>query len=73
MLTLNVQSSLDAVGFMAAVAGKLKEKGVSCNAVSALYHDYIFVPLGMEEVAVKALEELREDESRRVENSSGDA
>ncbi|WP_407169913.1 ACT domain-containing protein [Bradyrhizobium sp. ORS 111] len=44
LLTLTVHSSLEAVGFLAAVSGRLAEAGISVNAVSAVYHDHLFVP-----------------------------
>lgn len=44
MITLTVHSSLEAVGFLAAVTGRLTEAGISVNAVSAFYHDHLFVP-----------------------------
>jgi hypothetical protein len=44
LITLNVHSALDAVGFLAAGAVRLAEAGISSNAVSALYHDPLFVP-----------------------------
>ncbi|KAL4967886.1 ACT domain-containing protein [Aspergillus stella-maris] len=55
-ITLQIHSSLEAVGLMAAVSGALAEVGVSANVVSAFYHDHVFVPVGKEDLAMEALE-----------------
>jgi hypothetical protein len=58
MITLNIHSSLEAVGFMAKISAKLTEKGIGVNPVSGFWHDHCFVPVGREREAMKALEEL---------------
>jgi uncharacterized protein len=55
MITLTVHSSLDAVGFMAAIATQLAAAGISVNPVSAFYHDHLFVPEGRAEEAMQVL------------------
>ena len=58
MVTLNVHSSLSAVGFLAAIASKLAAHGISVNAISAYYHDHIFVPTERIEEVMRLLSEL---------------
>ena len=58
-LTLRVHSDLAAVGFLAAAAGALAAAGISCNAVSAWYHDHLFVPLERAEEALAVLRALQ--------------
>ncbi len=50
-VTLQVHSSLDAVGLTAAVSSALADKGISANVVAAFYHDHVFVPSGRSEEA----------------------
>lgn len=57
-ITLEVHSSLDAVGLTAAFATKLTEVGVSANVIAGYYHDHIFVQCGDAEKAIFALKEL---------------
>ena len=57
-ITLEVHSSLEAVGLTAAVAVKLKENNISANVVAAYYHDHIFVQSDLSEKALNCLKEL---------------
>lgn len=58
MISLMVHSSLDAVGFLAAITTKLAGGGISVNPVSAFYHDHLFVPVDRAEDAMKLLNEF---------------
>ncbi len=58
MITLNVHSSLEAVGLTAAVSSKLAENGISANVFAAYYHDHIFVQASLAETALSSLKEL---------------
>jgi hypothetical protein len=55
MVTLNIHSSLEAVGFMAAITSKLTERGIGCNPVSGYFHDHLFVPAGREDETLEVL------------------
>jgi len=57
-ITLEVHSSLEAVGLTAAVAGALAEAGISANVIAAYYHDHIFVPKGSADRALAVLRGL---------------
>ena len=61
LISLQVHSSLNAVGLTAAVAKKLAAENISANVVAAYYHDHIFVPA---EKADRALDAIRELQSR---------
>lgn len=58
MITLSVHSSLDAIGFLATVTRKLADAGISVNAVSAYYHDHLFVPEDRAEEAMQILRDI---------------
>lgn len=47
--TLTIHSSLDAVGFLAAITSRLAEiLKIGINLVSGYFHDHLLVPLGKE-------------------------
>src|SRR3712207_1841290 len=58
MITLRVYSSLEAVGFLAAITRRLASAGLSVNPVSAFHHDHLFVPADRAEEAMGLLDEL---------------
>lgn len=57
-IVLEVESSLEAVGMMAAVATALAAAGVPANVVAGLRHDHLLVPEGKAEAAMAALASL---------------
>lgn len=60
-ITLNIHSSLEAVGFLAAITARLARLNIGVNPVSAYYHDHIFVPHGSEDAVVNELQLMRSD------------
>jgi hypothetical protein len=57
-VTLQVHSSLTAVGLTAAVAQALTARHISCNVVAGYYHDHLFVDQADAVRALTALEDL---------------
>ena len=55
LITLNIHSALDAVGFLAAVTQRLARAGIPVNAVSAFYHDHLFAPVERAQEALALL------------------
>lgn len=60
LITLDVHSDLAAVGFLSAICAALAQARISCNAVSAYYHDHLFVPVADAERAVHVLQAMAE-------------
>jgi len=58
LLTLQIHSSLHAVGLTARVAAVLAENGVSANMIAACFHDHILVPADKAELACAAIRGL---------------
>lgn len=55
MITLQIHSSLEAVGFLAAITTRLASAGIGVNPVSAYFHDHLFVPQDRAEEALAVL------------------
>jgi hypothetical protein len=55
MITLSIHSDLEAVGFLAAITTSLAAMDIPVNAVSAFFHDHIFVPYERREAAMECL------------------
>ncbi|KAK5112024.1 hypothetical protein LTR62_004558 [Meristemomyces frigidus] len=62
-ITLNVHSSLEAVGFMAAIATRLARIGTGSNPVSGYHHDHLFVAVGKEDVVMGELRKMAEEQT----------
>ncbi|KAF2342454.1 ACT domain-containing protein [Flavobacterium tistrianum] len=60
-ITLEVHSSLAAVGLTAAFSQALGNANISCNVVAAYLHDHIFVDENDAQKAMKVLLELKEN------------
>ena len=54
-ITLDVFSSLGAVGFLARIAQVLAAQGFSINVVSAFYHDHLYVQSHQAQEAIEIL------------------
>lgn len=58
MITLNVHSDLEAVGFLAKITSALAAARISVNVVSAYYHDHLFVPSHLASKALEIIQDL---------------
>jgi hypothetical protein len=63
-ITLEVHSSLDAVGLTAAVSARLTEHGISANVVAGYFHDHVFVQTEVADEALAAVRALAVGEER---------
>lgn len=58
MITLEVHSALDAVGFLARITTRLADLGMGVNPVAGYFHDHLFVPADRADDAMTALREM---------------
>jgi uncharacterized protein len=59
LITLQVHSSLEAVGFLARISTHLAAHGLPVNPVAGYFHDHLFMPADRAEEALRLLEGLR--------------
>eukprot|EP00605_Chrysophyceae_sp_TOSAG23-4_P002196 GSChrysophyteH1.ASY1.ANO1.2426.1 assembled CDS len=62
-ITLDVHSSLEAIGLTAAVSTRLADAGISANVVAATYHDHVFVGAADVSRALELLEQFGSSQS----------
>ena len=58
-ITIQLHTSLDAVGLTSLLSTALAGKGISANVVAAYYHDHIFVPSEKAEVSLETIKALK--------------
>lgn len=62
-LTLDIHSSLEAVGFMARIASLLAAAQIPVNPVAGFYHDHLFIPAKKADEALSLLQALADNAS----------
>ena len=71
-ITLNIHSSLHAVGLTAAVSTKLTEAGISANVVAGFHHDHVFVQEHHADEALRILRALASGSAREASEAVSD-
>ena len=71
MITLNVHSALEAVGFIAHIATRLAAAGMGVNPVAGFFHDHLFVPENRLDDAMEVLRDIIDEASDASRDHSG--
>ena len=58
MITLNIHSALEAVGFLARIIPELARHGMGVNPVAGYFHDHLFIATEHTEAALKCLKDI---------------
>lgn len=58
MITMTVQTDLNAIGILAKITAELAKEKIAVNAFSAYHHDHIFVPYDKKDAAVALIKPL---------------
>jgi hypothetical protein len=69
-LTIDVHSSLEAVGLTAALANALTALDIPCNVIAAYYHDHLLVPVDRADEATAGIDALRRQPDARPPGGS---
>ena len=64
-ISLEIHSSLEAVGLTGVMASRLADLGISVNIIAALHHDHLFVPWDRREEALECLQSLQREAEER--------
>jgi hypothetical protein len=70
-LSLEVHSSLHAVGLTAALSGALAGAGIPANVLAGYHHDHVLVPAARADEAVEVLLQLRDRDRRGDRGDQG--
>ena len=73
LITLEVASSLEAIGLLAAVTESLARAGLSVNAASGFVHDHLFAKEGEASRAMEVLEGLAKNARAGLEKGAAES
>lgn len=65
-ITLQIHSSLSAVGLTAAFATELARHAISCNVIAGYFHDHLYVPLTDGRRALQVLQEMQQQAAGKL-------
>lgn len=72
MITLEIHSALEAVGFIATISTALARADMGVNPVAGFFHDHLFVPDGRQNDALDVLEDISRAAQTRLQARAAD-